>query len=148
MEEKFTWHVKHISTRILLALVPCTSHLTMMFLRVLQQTTQNSILGGVRAPLGMRLVPQAMRHCSSLPLRRAQPIVQQSPAANARGMKVRSSVKKFCDGCSVVRRKGRLYVICSKDPKHKQVCVGLSGVCLSHTVSSDRDEGFTKTLVL
>lgn len=37
-------------------------------------------------------------------------------------MKVRSSVKKFCDGCSVVRRKGRLYVICSKDPKHKQVC--------------------------
>ncbi|KAJ1026837.1 hypothetical protein NDA16_002134 [Ustilago loliicola] len=37
-----------------------------------------------------------------------------------RGMKVRSSVKKFCDGCSVVRRKGRLYVICSKDPKHKQ----------------------------
>ncbi len=36
-------------------------------------------------------------------------------------MKVRSSVKKFCDGCSVVRRKGRLYVICSKDPKHKQV---------------------------
>jgi ribosomal protein L36 len=38
-----------------------------------------------------------------------------------RGMKVRSSVKKFCDGCSVVRRKGYLYVVCSKDPKHKQV---------------------------
>lgn len=38
-----------------------------------------------------------------------------------RGMKVRSSVKLFCDGCSVVRRKGKLYVICSKDPKHKQV---------------------------
>ncbi|KAJ9098665.1 hypothetical protein QFC21_004313 [Naganishia friedmannii] len=37
-----------------------------------------------------------------------------------RGMKVRSSVKKFCDGCSVVRRKGYLYVVCSKDPKHKQ----------------------------
>lgn len=36
-------------------------------------------------------------------------------------MKVRSSVKKFCDGCSVVRRKGRLYVICSRNPKHKQV---------------------------
>lgn len=42
-------------------------------------------------------------------------------ADQKRGMKVRSSVKKFCDGCSVVRRKGRLYVICSKDPKHKQV---------------------------
>lgn len=37
-------------------------------------------------------------------------------------MKVRSSVKKFCDGCLVVRRKGRIYVICSKNPKHKQVC--------------------------
>ncbi|PWN39681.1 hypothetical protein IE81DRAFT_326277 [Ceraceosorus guamensis] len=37
-----------------------------------------------------------------------------------RGMKVRSSVKKMCDGCAVVRRKGKLYVICSKDPKHKQ----------------------------
>lgn len=42
-----------------------------------------------------------------------------------RTMKVRSSVKKFCDGCSVVRRKGRLYIICSKDPKHKQVSVSL-----------------------
>ncbi|OCF33206.1 ribosomal protein L36 [Kwoniella heveanensis BCC8398] len=40
-----------------------------------------------------------------------------------RGMKVRSSVKRFCDGCSVVRRKGRIYVICSKNPKHKQVSV-------------------------
>ena len=39
-----------------------------------------------------------------------------------RGMKVRSSVKLFCDGCKTVRRKGYLYVICSKDPKHKQVC--------------------------
>ncbi|GAB00036.1 hypothetical protein E5Q_06738 [Mixia osmundae IAM 14324] len=37
-----------------------------------------------------------------------------------RGMKVRSSIKRFCDGCSIVRRKGRLYVICSKDKKHKQ----------------------------
>ncbi|GAA5825996.1 hypothetical protein JCM11251_000083 [Rhodosporidiobolus azoricus] len=37
-----------------------------------------------------------------------------------RGMKVRSSIKTYCDGCSVVRRKGTLFVICSKDPKHKQ----------------------------
>lgn len=47
--------------------------------------------------------------------------VAKSLEQQQRGMKVRSSVKKFCDGCSVVRRKGRLYVICSKDPKHKQV---------------------------
>ncbi|KAK0208230.1 ribosomal protein L36-domain-containing protein [Desarmillaria ectypa] len=39
----------------------------------------------------------------------------------ARGMKVRSSVKTMCEGCSIVRRKGRVYVICSKNPKHKQV---------------------------
>ena len=39
-----------------------------------------------------------------------------------RGMKVRSSVKKLCDGCKSVRRKGGkyLYIICSKNPKHKQ----------------------------
>ncbi|MBW0532885.1 hypothetical protein O181_072600 [Austropuccinia psidii MF-1] len=38
----------------------------------------------------------------------------------SRGMKVRSSVKKICDGCSIVKRKGRVYVICSKNPRHKQ----------------------------
>ncbi|KAK7547618.1 50S ribosomal protein L36 [Phyllosticta citricarpa] len=39
-----------------------------------------------------------------------------------RGMKVRSSVKKMCDGCKSVRRKGGryVYIICSKNPKHKQ----------------------------
>jgi large subunit ribosomal protein L36 len=34
-------------------------------------------------------------------------------------MKVRPSVKKICEHCMVVRRKGRVYVIC-KNPKHKQ----------------------------
>ncbi|KAM3418915.1 Ribosomal protein [Cercospora zeina] len=40
----------------------------------------------------------------------------------ARGMKVRSSVKKLCEGCKSVRRKGGkyVYIICSKNPKHKQ----------------------------
>ncbi|KAK9728707.1 hypothetical protein K7432_000853 [Basidiobolus ranarum] len=37
-----------------------------------------------------------------------------------RGMKVRSSIKKMCEGCSIVRRRGRRYVICNRDPKHKQ----------------------------
>jgi ribosomal protein L36 len=35
-------------------------------------------------------------------------------------MKVRSSVKTMCDACRIVRRKGRIYVICKRDPKHKQ----------------------------
>ncbi|ETW87177.1 hypothetical protein HETIRDRAFT_377961 [Heterobasidion irregulare TC 32-1] len=47
------------------------------------------------------------------------PPASSSPALS-RGMKVRSSVKLLCDGCNVVRRKGRLYVLCSKNPRHKQ----------------------------
>ncbi|NOY35788.1 MAG: 50S ribosomal protein L36 [bacterium] len=35
-------------------------------------------------------------------------------------MKVRSSVKKICKDCKLVRRSGRVYVICKKNPKHKQ----------------------------
>ncbi|BCS24118.1 50S ribosomal protein L36 [Aspergillus puulaauensis] len=37
-----------------------------------------------------------------------------------RGMKTRSSVKRLCEGCKPVRRKNRVYIICSKNPKHKQ----------------------------
>ncbi len=36
-------------------------------------------------------------------------------------MKVKASVKRVCAQCQVVRRKGRLRVICKSDPKHKQV---------------------------
>ncbi len=35
-------------------------------------------------------------------------------------MKVRASVKKVCVNCKVVKRKGVIRVICSKNPKHKQ----------------------------
>jgi large subunit ribosomal protein L36 len=35
-------------------------------------------------------------------------------------MKVRSSVKRICENCKIVRRKGVVRVICSKNPKHKQ----------------------------
>ncbi|MEK7500997.1 MAG: 50S ribosomal protein L36 [Patescibacteria group bacterium] len=34
-------------------------------------------------------------------------------------MKVQPSVKKICNKCKTVRRRGRIYVICS-NPKHKQ----------------------------
>jgi len=33
-------------------------------------------------------------------------------------MKVRPSIKRRCENCKIVRRKGRLRVICS-DPRHK-----------------------------
>jgi len=34
-------------------------------------------------------------------------------------MKVRASVKRICENCKMVRRKGKLLVICS-NPRHKQ----------------------------
>ncbi|KAN0133282.1 Ribosomal protein L36 domain containing protein [Lactarius tabidus] len=43
-----------------------------------------------------------------------------APMSLNRGMKVRSSVKIMCDGCNVVRRKGRVYILCTKNPRHKQ----------------------------
>jgi large subunit ribosomal protein L36 len=35
-------------------------------------------------------------------------------------MKVRASVKPMCSSCKVIRRAGRVYVICASNPKHKQ----------------------------
>ncbi len=35
-------------------------------------------------------------------------------------MKVRTSVKKICDSCKIVKRRGVVYVICKKNPRHKQ----------------------------
>ena len=34
-------------------------------------------------------------------------------------MKVRPSVKKMCDKCKVIKRKGKILVICD-NPKHKR----------------------------
>ncbi|MEF2175505.1 MAG: 50S ribosomal protein L36 [Candidatus Absconditabacteria bacterium] len=34
-------------------------------------------------------------------------------------MKVRASVKKICNKCKIIRRKGIIYIIC-ENPKHKQ----------------------------
>lgn len=52
--------------------------------------------------------------------------VEAKGVEQVRGMKVRSSVKKLCEGCKSVRRKGgkkgkgHVYIICSLNPKHKQ----------------------------
>ncbi|MGE3852353.1 MAG: 50S ribosomal protein L36 [Planctomycetota bacterium] len=34
-------------------------------------------------------------------------------------MKVRASVKRICESCKIIRRKGIVRVICT-DPRHKQ----------------------------
>lgn len=46
----------------------------------------------------------------------AKPAIQES----IRTFKVRTSVKKFCKDCYMVRRKGRVYVYCKSNGKHKQ----------------------------
>ena len=35
-------------------------------------------------------------------------------------MKVRTSVKKMCNNCRIVKRSGVVRVICDKNPRHKQ----------------------------
>lgn len=35
-------------------------------------------------------------------------------------MKVKPSVKKICDKCKIIKRKGKVVVIC-ENPRHKQV---------------------------
>ncbi|MDP3994955.1 MAG: 50S ribosomal protein L36 [bacterium] len=35
-------------------------------------------------------------------------------------MKVQSSIRKRCKDCKIVKRRGVLYVVCNKTPRHKQ----------------------------
>lgn len=35
-------------------------------------------------------------------------------------MKVRPSVKPMCDKCKVIKREGKVMVICPSNPSHKQ----------------------------
>ena len=41
------------------------------------------------------------------------------PRQEVQNMKVKPSVKPICDKCKIIRRKGRVMVIC-ENPKHKQ----------------------------
>jgi len=53
-------------------------------------------------------------HCPPLSCHQAR-----MPARERLGMKVQPSVKKICDKCKVIRRHGRVMVIC-ENPRHKQ----------------------------
>lgn len=46
-------------------------------------------------------------------------VVEESYTERNRDMKVRASIKKICDKCKIVKRKGVIRVIC-ENPKHKQ----------------------------
>lgn len=47
------------------------------------------------------------------------------PCPSPAPSQVRSAIKRLCEACKIVKRKGRLYVVCDKVPKHKQ----RQGVC-------------------
>ncbi|EIM83462.1 uncharacterized protein STEHIDRAFT_62958 [Stereum hirsutum FP-91666 SS1] len=73
-------------------------------------------------PLLTRLrAPQTALQLNACSHPHHHPSTPSSSLVFARGMKVRSSVKKLCDSCHIVLRKGRVYVICSVNPRHKQV---------------------------
>ncbi|VVT57962.1 mitochondrial 54S ribosomal protein bL36m [Magnusiomyces paraingens] len=57
---------------------------------------------------------------SARPALNTSSFLQNPILSQVRGMKVKSAVKKFCTGCYIVRRKGRTYVYCKSNPKHKQ----------------------------
>ena len=43
----------------------------------------------------------------------------EQPGSVCSAMKVRASVKRICENCKIVRRRGVIYVVCS-NPRHKQ----------------------------
>ncbi|KAI6647231.1 Mitochondrial/chloroplast ribosomal protein L36 [Oopsacas minuta] len=43
-----------------------------------------------------------------------------SMVTQTRGMKVKTSIRKRCDSCYVMKRKGRFYIYCLKKKTHKQ----------------------------
>jgi large subunit ribosomal protein L36 len=45
--------------------------------------------------------------------------VAGNPADKEKHMKVRPSTKKMCEKCRIIRRRGRVWVIC-ENPRHKQ----------------------------
>ncbi|CAR30237.1 mitochondrial 54S ribosomal protein bL36m [Lachancea thermotolerans CBS 6340] len=60
-----------------------------------------------------RLLPQTGAGFLKAPLGNSSPFL-------TRGFKVRTAIKKFCSDCYMVRRKGRVYVYCKSNKKHKQ----------------------------
>jgi large subunit ribosomal protein L36 len=47
-------------------------------------------------------------------------LVESEWRREASVMKVRASVKKICDKCKVIKRKGTVRIICPANPRHKQ----------------------------
>ena len=52
--------------------------------------------------------------------RPAAATVGLSQKGQSKSVKVRTSVKRMCEYCRVVRRRGVVRIICSRNPRHKQ----------------------------
>ncbi|GJJ76389.1 large subunit ribosomal protein L36 [Entomortierella parvispora] len=91
-----------------------------------------SFITALTRSMGVRMtaIPLMVRPTSAVALMARQQQIQSANNAAVslpssgfgatRGMKVRASVKKICEGCSSVKRRGRVFIICSKNQKHKQ----------------------------
>jgi large subunit ribosomal protein L36 len=53
-------------------------------------------------------------------LRPMAPFSASRPIPEEPTVKVRPSVKPICEHCKVIRRHGRVMVICTNNPRHKQ----------------------------
>ncbi|XP_054912022.1 39S ribosomal protein L36, mitochondrial [Poeciliopsis prolifica] len=57
---------------------------------------------------------------SVLPVQGAASLLRLPGAHPSAGMKTKSALKKRCKDCFFVRRRGRLFVFCKTNPRHKQ----------------------------
>lgn len=75
-------------------------------------------------PLLFRNAKLAVRPLSTPAVNLTRAVPMRTPVvpnfAQVRTMKVGAAVKKYCPHCYVVRRKGRVYVYCKSNPRHKQ----------------------------
>ncbi|XP_029920100.1 large ribosomal subunit protein bL36m [Myripristis murdjan] len=61
--------------------------------------------------------PGSSAQCASSLLGQCQHLPCVQPSA---GMKTKSALKRRCKDCFIVRRRGRLFVFCKTNPRHKQ----------------------------
>ena len=67
---------------------------------------------------GVESAEALSRRSRRKPRRGFSSLMEQSREASV--MKVRASVKKICDKCKVIKRKGIVRIICPANPRHKQ----------------------------
>ncbi|NWU58754.1 RM36 protein, partial [Dromas ardeola] len=48
------------------------------------------------------------------------PLPPAGPPLFPAGLKTKTSLRRRCKDCYIVRRRGRLYVYCKTNPRHKQ----------------------------